>query len=247
MISSNLKIQNNTLIYNEGAIIDTFVSTLTVVDSVFHDLDTTFSVFTITSSTINVSNMTFYNITATDNLALLTVTLDSVMIVNSITFYNSLVPFATCLTSDAAISNVHLSNITSKAVVLNLKSLKSLTMDSVMIDNVENTFSSNAFIIDSSIGSLIKNVTIKNIDQISLKVSSSKITTIDALMITDSREGPLFETSQITIMRNSIFSKLGGSTIKQGGGLDIYNTNLTMINVTLSHNTAQQGGGLYYS
>lgn len=247
MISSNLKIQNNTLIYNEGAIIDTFVSTLTVSDSIFHDLDTTFSVFTITSSTINASNMTFYDITATDNLAILTVTLDSVMNLNSIMFYNSLVPFATCLTSDAAISNVHLSNITSNAVVLNLKSLKSLTMESVMIDNVLNTFSSNAFIIDSSVGSLIKNVTIKNIHQVSLKISNSMITTIDELMITNSHEGPLFDTSQISIMKNSIFSKLGENIIKQGGGLSLENTNMTMLNVTLSHNIAQQGGGLYYS
>ena len=95
LISANLEINNNTVMYNEGALIDSFVSTVTMSDSQFYDLITTFSAFTITSSTLNTSNLTISNISATDNLSLFTVTLDSVLSMDTMTYHSSFVSFLT--------------------------------------------------------------------------------------------------------------------------------------------------------
>ena len=95
LISANLEINNNTVIYNEGAVIDSFVSTLTLSDSQFYSLNTTFSAFTITSSTLRTSNIVIHNISATDNLALFTVTLDSSLDMNRMTYHSSSVPYLT--------------------------------------------------------------------------------------------------------------------------------------------------------
>ena len=95
LISANLEINNNTVMYNEGALIDSFVSTVTMSDSQFYDLTTTFSAFTISSSILNTSNLTIHNISATDNLSLFTVTLDSVLSMDTMKYHSSFVSFLT--------------------------------------------------------------------------------------------------------------------------------------------------------
>ena len=182
LISANLEI-NNTVMYNEGALIDSFVSTVTVSDSQFYDLATTFSAFTITSSTLVASNLTINNISATDNLALFTVTLGSILSMDTIAYHNSLVSFLTCLNSDMNIASLNIYNITSESRAITLSGLTSMRAHNWSISNVESTGDSTIFRIESSQINMMQNVTLNKINQVPFNLRRTNIEIVDKLGI----------------------------------------------------------------
>ena len=247
LISANLQFRNGTTIYNEGAIIDSFISTLILSDSQFYNLTTSFSAFTVTSTTMNVENWTMYDISSNDNLALFTVTLNSVIGIEDVIYYNSTVPFITCLNSDANITSLSITNIAASSIIVNFDQLKTLRIENWNLDSIFSSSQHTPFSIQFSEVQLMRNITLKNINQSPLKIYTTNIENIQELLINNSFSGLTVEDSKIMSFSNSQFMHLGSSSIRQGGAILSVNSSMTINNMTFMNNTASEGGAVYYS
>lgn len=247
LISSNLLITNQTVIYNEGALVDSFVSTLTIENSLFYDLETTSSAFTITSSTMIFQNTELHSISATDNLALLTVTLESSLMIDNIKFTNSELAFIACLNSESSITNLEISNVTSNPFVFRFEGSQNLSLTNWDVKNIHSNTEDSSISIQSSYVFLFKNITLTDLYQIPLKLETNTVDLIDNLKVSNSTKRVYIKLSKVTLFSNSVLENWGGNSVKHGGGLLLENSNVTAFNLTFLNTTAIDGGGLFYS
>ena len=107
LLSASFEINNNTLITSQESLVDAFVASITIHNTVIRDWVFNGIPIQITGSTLDFKDITMYNLdTQTSKMRLITGTLDSTVYMTNIKYTNSDVPFFFFQGSTAHISNV---------------------------------------------------------------------------------------------------------------------------------------------
>ena len=88
LISANLIIQNNSVIYNQLSIAKSFMSTLTFADSTFYNLVISEKGMRIAESTFNITNCIFYNISASDTTSFIDISINTATYIMNTSYTN---------------------------------------------------------------------------------------------------------------------------------------------------------------
>lgn len=247
LIQGNLEISGGTLIYSQTSIVDAFVSSVILDNIEFHDLTSDLSIFTITSSTINFTDCKFYDLVATDNMAIITITLESKIYANNITYHDSPMPFIALENSEVYIDTFSIYNVSSYATTINFKESTAMYLENWHVTDIYSNHSETPFLISSSIVNLIQNLTVQNINQNPFIIVESTVYLIDNLVVQNSIHSFMVDLSTIDMLSNSLFMNLSSESVETGGGILLQNTNATMNGIVVANNTAQQGAGIFYS
>ena len=119
-------------------------------------------------------------------------------------------------------------------------------MNDLYIDNIQSSHD-YLMLLSNTMTNSISNVTIKNINTNVLHISRLTVNNINLLNIYNVSQGIQIKSSNISIMQNCQFTRIGSSTIKQGGALYLEDTSMHLINVSFENNTARIGGAVQIS
>ena len=252
LISANLIIQNNSVIYNQLSIAKSFMSTLTFVDSKFYNLMISEKGMRIAESTFNITNCIFYNISASDTTSFVDAGINTIAYMINITYSNWSWPFIVTSVAKVTLDRVSISNWYPHLEWVSILrapyvSISNSSMSFAYSDNSTSPFR----ILDSKVD-LIENTSISNMNQYAIYISLWNVTSIDGLHIS-STYGIYSKNSNINKIANSIFENNGkgynnlGQLSTQGGAILFINTNFTIESSQFYNNTSKYGAGIYVS
>lgn len=248
LISGSLSIQNNTEIYLQNYIFDTFQSTLIIENSKIYSVSVSESSLKITSTVLEVKSSLFYNISEVNMVPFIFVAFESKLNVEAVEYYDSNCTLFICSFSSAEIDNLKVHNITTKSAtpLLYFDKELNITLTNSEIYEVSSPNQDYLWSIVDSYAWSIKNVSFHDSGQYSLYIDESVIQEINSLTIQDWDHGVYIDESTVTLLTNSNFERLGGTDFKHGGAIIIDNSNVTISNSSFSSNSAIEGGAIYY-
>ena len=246
LIQGNLIVQNSWKFYSQGSLIDSFISTFSIFNSlVYKNIISDYSI-KVTSSTATISNWSFYDLSGTDDSGLIQTSFDTNLTVYKLTYINSILPFISSLSSSVIISGLSIMNISSSNAILSFVGNSNSAIKESILSKLNST-NHFPFEIVNSIILEITNVTINNIENSPIYIKDSIIMFIGSLNISLWKLEMYVDSSIISNLNNSIFQNMGNNETKHGGAIHLYNSNTTIINSNFINNTAVYGGAIYYS
>ena len=238
-----MTITNQSFITNQPYLVSSYLSTVTIDNSTIYDITTDESIFSLTDTVVTINNIKAYNLHTTSVGDFIQLSFDSVANFAGINYANSSTKFVESLSSEFRLTNLLATNISLTQYLIDYTDCTGVTLQNVMIYDVNTTNSYLMYATRSSIDH-ITNLTIHDINVAIFYILRSNVTTIDNLYIHDVADGIHFQKSSVGMLKNSRIYRSGSTSILQGGALLIEDSNSTMQNMTFMSNTAQSGGAL---
>ena len=242
-INGGVTITNNTYITSQSSFISSYLSQVSINNSVVYDIVSDAIIFTMIESNMTIDDSMFTNLTTTQTGDVLSVSFDAITEINNLTYSASNMRLITVLSSTLSVANIEVFDISLSQHLISFINCLSISMQNVNIRNL-NTTNSDLLSFSGSVINQISSMTVYDISAIILHITSSNITNIDNLDIENATKCIHLEDSQLGLIQNSIFSTSGSST-SSGGAFVIEDSSSTMNNVTFMSNTAQMGGAVY--
>ena len=246
VISSSLKLQNATHIYNQNATMSIFLSDVEIVDCVVESIDMITLNFEIISSILNIRNSILHNISYRDKANLMLAYFDSLVTIDSLNFNDSISNLLKSRNSNVTISNLYLQNIEYEKEIIDISQSKYISINDVTVANVNVTNKVSIIGITNSINVQVSNFNAKNIDETVIKFIFSTVDTLDNFTIKNSSNALDFKQSTAKIITNSVFTSNGNLEGSQGGAIKIENSDITLINNTFKNNVANIGAAILF-
>ena len=136
IISSSLRIQNSTCIYNQGKIMNMFVSDVEVVDSIIENINVSESMIIVTSSTFDLINTTLINIYEHSDAQLMFMNLESKLKIFSCNFIQINSQLITSRNSDISINDLLLSDIVSNSTLVQISRSNQVVIGGLNTHNI---------------------------------------------------------------------------------------------------------------
>ena len=242
-INGGVTITNNTYITSQSSFISSYLSQVSINNSVVYDIVSDAIIFTMIESNMTIDDSMFTNLTTTQTGDVLSVSFDAITEINNLTYSASNMRLITVLSSTLSVANIEVFDISLSQHLISFINCLSISMQNVNIRNL-NITNSDLLSFSGSVINQISSMTVYDISAIILHITSSNITNIDNLDIENATKCIHLEDSQLGLIQNSIFSTSGSST-SSGGAFVIEDSSSTMNNVTFMSNTAQMGGAVY--
>ena len=132
LISATLNVQNSSSITQQSSLFNSFLSTTNLSDSTISDIETIEIAIRVTSSTLNIHNMTISKVTNQNSLDLMSITLDSILSIDTLLFDDSQSNLM-----NVRSTNVHIHGITIENVSSFTNLIRISTSDNVNISQFE--------------------------------------------------------------------------------------------------------------
>ena len=183
IVSSSLKLQQHTIIYNQNTIINMFLSDVELIDSVVEDVDINTTSFRITSSTCAFKNLVFNNISQNGDSELLLVNLDSSIIIDFLNFTDSNSSLLISRNSIITINRLYAENIKSDKSIIQISESEYTKIDDIQIANAKIINQQPIVLISDSIKIEISNINARNNKGTLISLVSSTFDSIDNAII----------------------------------------------------------------
>ena len=159
LIQANIIFRNGVKIYNSQSIINSFISTFTISDSLFYNITAVYYAFKMISTNANISNWVFKQITTNNSSSLFQASFESTMYIQNITFANSSLPLLSSTSSDIAMQYIIIDHIISSNSLIDIRdSLNFKYLDSVL--TLSNSNTDWLIHISTSAAQIISNITV---------------------------------------------------------------------------------------
>ena len=244
-INGGVTITNNTYITSQSSFISSYLSQVSVNNSVVYDIVSDDIIFKMIESNLTVDDSTLTNLTTTQTGDVFSVSFDAITQVNNLTYSASNMRLITALSSTLSLVDIEVFDIFLTQHLISFVNCQSIAMQNIYIRNL-NTTNSHLLSFSGSAIDRISNLTVYDISATILHITSCNITNIDDLDISNTTKCIYLKDSQLDLLQNSIFSNSGFST-SSGGAALIQDSNSTMNNVTFMSNNGQMGGAVHVS
>lgn len=248
LIIGAMTIQNSSKISNQGYIIDSFSSTLNIIQSKILSIENAESPMKFSSSIITITNSEFYNIKAIDTNPLIRIAFESRLTVNGLKYYNSQATFFSLITSTASISGLEVYNCstTSNNTMMLMDDNINLELSNWNIRNISATQVDYILKISESRVSSMNNMTFSDISQYPLGLLSNNVNVITKLSIVNCARGLVIASSIISTIEHSNFTNLGSALIRKGGAISLEDSSINISKNVFNTNSALEGGAVNY-
>ncbi|CAI2367995.1 unnamed protein product [Moneuplotes crassus] len=239
----NLRLENQTMIYNSDTITKSFESTLSVVQSKIYNTTSSKQPFVLASCTLNMENVTFEYITKGEEVALISTNIGSSVNLNNIVYQSSLGPFSQLTSSAVEINNLSVSSIVSQIAIVQVYSAIDTILSNVSIQNISGSLDSVISIEKSNVN-LISYLQLKHLLYGGIYLKQVKMAKMESSTLFNLTYGLRIESSDIAEITKCIFKYLGDDNLQKGGALWLTQSNTTIINNDINNNRAIAGGAV---
>ncbi|CAI2373860.1 unnamed protein product [Moneuplotes crassus] len=241
LIFASLSMVSATEINQESLVVDSFVSTLEITDTVIRDFTMEAIAIRGVSSTISLRNLSFINFTVTDQVDYILDTLDSTLsIMNS-----------TSIIFRARSSQVNIQGLTygliANAIELGVISSCYNSTISGLTSTLSEVLGRSLLRLESSQNISLSNAVLKNTQKSGVRILSSNMISITNMNVLNCQDGVYIESSTVELLQNSSFENNGNSSKINGGALHITNSDVTLSNNIFRQNTAHDGGAIAFT
>ena len=132
LISATLNVQNSSSITQQNSLFNSFLSTTNLSDSTISDIETIEIAIRVTSSTLNIHNMTISKVTNQNSLDLMSITLDSILSIDTLLFDDSQSNLMNVRSTSVHIHGITIENVSSFTNLIRIS-----TSDNVNISQFE--------------------------------------------------------------------------------------------------------------
>ena len=113
LISATLNVQNSSSITQQNSLFNSFLSTTNLSGSTISDIETIEIAIRVTSSTLNIHNMTISKVTNQNSLDLMSITLDSILSIDTLVFDDSQSNLMNVRSTNVHIHGITIENVSS--------------------------------------------------------------------------------------------------------------------------------------
>ena len=249
LISSSLIFQNNSHIYDESILVKAFVSSVVFKDSKISQINLTNTAIDVIASDASFENMVldsiFSNIT-NDSIQFILVLLESKIAMNGSQYQNSDCLLLKSRTSVTTLSILSFVNITKTISLFEISANTAVNISQIITSQVSVT-STYLFKIQSSSQISLIDINIEGLNKTIFSIMKSNIPTIKNMTIKGCLEGIKVVSSTIENLTDSLFERNGNVDKRNGGGLQLIDSSVTIRNSKFINNSAQIGAGIYFS
>jgi predicted outer membrane repeat protein len=246
LISASLKVTNSTHIYTQHSLINAFISTVVIENSLISsmELDEHGSIKIISSSLV-FSGMTLENITTTTSYAVIDVSADSTLNISDSVYRNSNSLLFNMISSKGSIDGLTMTNITQADSLFLIYSCTDIEIKNFTA--VSSSSASESLVsIKQSSGLTFDTFSLTNINQTLITVENSNFNEMKNLNFTNSSKPLVIKNSVINLMSGCYFSQNGNFDIIKGGVIYMHNSELTISTSQFTSNKAQIGGAIHF-
>jgi hypothetical protein len=136
LIMANLEISNGTKFIDSSSVIDSYISTVTITDSYFFNLEVKSNILKLTSSTVIIRDIEVYNITSEGQSFVMGVSFESDLTIDGFIFHNSTLGMIDLLSSTASINRLKVSGIKITEEILHMDGNYAVNITNSEFDNV---------------------------------------------------------------------------------------------------------------
>lgn len=210
VISSELSIEENTLIHTQSDFLDAFLATVTIKDSIINDWVLDGVMFQITASNINMMNLNISDIsTAIPTEPMIRASLDSHLYMNNTSYSDSQTPFLNVLASSSEINYLTALDFSGVNYFIRFEQTTNATLEDWNIKNLSVSFLIPMLISDSYIHSM-KRMQFDTAYAIFFQISKSTVNLMQDSVIKNSVAGPFYIfDSNINMVDNCTFQANG--------------------------------------
>ena len=242
LISSSMNIQNMCRISDQDSLLNQFLSSVTISDSVISNINMIESSFIVTSSLLNISQSTISMVSGSVLYDLMFITFDSSLIIDNLVFEDSLSNLFNSLNTDIQIDTLMLRDISSTSNLLKISTSKHVNITNYQSENATTSASTEILITYSSNVS-IETINVSDIPQTVLEISSSIVDYLKDIKIHRSIKAINVLNSNINMISGN-FTDNGDSSQRNGGAIYIQSSIVSIENSTFVNNTANDGGAI---
>ena len=141
-INGGVTITNNTYITSQSSFISSYLSQVSINNSVVYDIVSDAIIFTMIESNMTIDDSMFTNLTTTQTGDVLSVSFDAITEINNLTYSASNMRLITVLSSTLSVANIEVFDISLSQHLISFINCLSIAMHNVNIRNL-NTTNSN--------------------------------------------------------------------------------------------------------
>ena len=245
LISASMSISSLTKISNTNSLISSFISNVTISNTIIDSISIIEQSISATSSNLVLQSVSISNVINPNNYNFIEVQLESNFQLLSWSFVNSTSNLLNIRDSSLVINNFIFNNISS-----GLSEIVAVGWNQIDIENIVVAVSSTKtrlfFDISNSNNIILNKINITNIFDTLFSIDNSNVTQINELNILNWTKAFTLSKSTILSITNSLFDSNGGSSQKYGGALNILDSKVSIFNTSFSNNYAISGGAISY-
>jgi hypothetical protein len=215
-----------------------------ITDSEISDLLLTGDSITIISSSLDFSDVTVSKINSTGDYDFMLVSFESSLNIQNIHYSNSNTILFNLRSSKMTASNLTFANVHNKRYLFEIYGAIQAKIHNINVSNVS-TSSQSVILLKKSTNLELESMEVENITQIIIEIDRSHFKVLSGLIISNSEKALLVKTSTIEVLKDSSFTGNGNSN-SRGGAIQMYNSDVTILNSTVSNNTANIGAGIHF-
>ena len=182
LISASLSIQRSSQITQQSSLLNMFLSNAIITNSSISAILLQESAIKVTSSTLNISNTSFIGIVATLPIDIMFVSLDSTLVVNSLSLFNSEISLFTVRSTNIEVNNLTMNSVSVKLYAIKIYSCQPVTLNQISLVNMSSLMGKE-ILIDDSRDVSISSIQTSNIYEHILHISNSNVTHMTDLVM----------------------------------------------------------------
>ena len=185
---------------NQHYFVTGYLSAVSMHNSTIYNITSDRSIFVLVGTVVTMSNIEAYNLHTTSLGNFIQLSFDSVASLSFINYVNSTTKFVEALSSQLQITNLMSKNISLTQYLIDYIDCDGVTLQDILIHDVDTTSSYLLYVTKSSIDQII-NTTIHDINVAVFKILRSNVTNIDNLHIFDITDGIHLQESSIKLLK----------------------------------------------
>ena len=182
LISASLNIQNSSSVIQQNSLLSSFLSTIQLSDSMISDIDVVETAIRVTSSTLNMSNMTMSRITNPNNVDLMFITLDSILTVNNLMFDDSQSNLMNVRSTNVQINDITIESVNSFTDLIRISSSDNVHISQFVSINTTTDTDEKILIVNSN-NVIFDGVHTSDTPELVIDIVNSNVTSMSNLQI----------------------------------------------------------------
>ncbi|CAI2374896.1 unnamed protein product [Moneuplotes crassus] len=245
-VSGSLEIINQTLIYDQDAILNLLMTICKITNSIFQDINFTITPIRATSSTLECYDMNLTNIQDYAEREIMLINGESKFIASNVAYNNSNAKFIKALAGEASLTNFVARNVSKFSTLFQFYSLDALSLSNVTFLELEIN-SGQVILIENAQNIYVDTLVINGIHTATVSVMNSVVESINNIQISSCLKSIIVIDSHIKQLENSNFTNNGiQNNLVSGGAISMFNSDVTIRNTTFSNNTADRAGAISF-
>ena len=243
-INGAVQITNHTFITNQPHFVNAYLSTASIRNSTIFSINSDSIILAAVESNLTISDIKVRDLYTSEFGTFMQASFGSYVSLTNIEYTNSTMKFIETLSSQLQINTLSVFNISLTQHVIDFVDCQNIELNDLVMHNINTTKDYMMYMARSSINQIM-NMTVYDVDVTVLEILESNITLMDDIQIHDAVQGIYARHSSISIIQNSHIYRCGNSNLPFGGAINIKNSDMDMMNITLEYNTAQTGGAIH--